>query len=49
MLLGLRAPDGGRVSLFGRAPAAAIDAGAIGAMLQTGALIRDLSVASSSR
>jgi ABC-2 type transport system ATP-binding protein len=32
------------VSLFGRAPAEAIQQGAIGAMLQTGSLIRDLSV-----
>jgi len=44
MLLGLLAPDRGSVSLFGRAPADAIDAGLIGAMLQTGSLIRDLSV-----
>jgi ABC-2 type transport system ATP-binding protein len=44
MLLGLLHPDGGSVSLFGRTPREAIDAGAVGAMLQTGALIRDLSV-----
>ena len=44
MLLGLLRPDKGDVSLFGQAPASAIDKGAIGAMLQTGALIRDLSV-----
>jgi ABC-2 type transport system ATP-binding protein len=44
MLLGLTRPDGGSVSLFGQSPSSAIDAGAIGAMLQTGALIRDLSV-----
>lgn len=44
MLLGLAEPDEGRVSVFGMNPAAAIDAGAVGAMLQTGALIRDLSV-----
>jgi ABC-2 type transport system ATP-binding protein len=44
MLLGLTRPDGGSATLFGMAPAAAVDAGAIGAMLQTGALIRDLSV-----
>jgi len=44
MLLGLLSPDRGSVSLFGQAPSAAIDGGAIGAMLQTGALIRDLSV-----
>jgi ABC-2 type transport system ATP-binding protein len=44
MLLGLAEPDGGSVSLFGMAPAEAIAAGAIGAMLQTGGLIRDLTV-----
>lgn len=44
MILGLAEPDGGTVSVFGGAPAAAIDAGSVGAMLQTGALIRDLSV-----
>jgi ABC-2 type transport system ATP-binding protein len=44
MLLGLLPPDGGSVSLFGRPPAESIKLGAIGAMLQTGSLIRDLSV-----
>jgi ABC-2 type transport system ATP-binding protein len=44
MLLGLLEPDAGTVSIFGSAPRAAIDRGAVGAMLQTGALIRDLSV-----
>ena len=44
MLLGLLAPDAGTVSVFGRPPSQAIARGAIGAMLQTGALIRDLSV-----
>jgi ABC-2 type transport system ATP-binding protein len=44
MLLGLQRPDRGSVSLFGREPADAIAAGAVGAMLQTGALIMDLSV-----
>jgi len=44
MLLGLLAPDMGSVSIFGRAPAEAIAQGAVGAMLQTGSLIRDLSV-----
>jgi ABC-2 type transport system ATP-binding protein len=43
MLLGLLPPDGGSVSLFGRPPAEAVASGAIGAMLQTGSLIRDLS------
>jgi ABC-2 type transport system ATP-binding protein len=44
MILGLAEPDDGAVSVFGKAPSAAIDAGSVGAMLQTGALIRDLSV-----
>jgi ABC-2 type transport system ATP-binding protein len=44
MLLGLLPPDRGSVSIFGRPPREAIDAGWVGAMLQTGALIRDLSV-----
>jgi ABC-2 type transport system ATP-binding protein len=44
MLLGLLRPDGGSVSLFGRSPAQAVAEGAVGAMLQSGALIRDLSV-----
>jgi ABC-2 type transport system ATP-binding protein len=44
MLLGLTRPDAGAVSVFGRSPRDAVDAGLIGAMLQTGALIRDLSV-----
>ena len=39
MLLGLQHPDGGTVSLFGRDPASAIAAGAVGAMLQTGGLL----------
>jgi len=44
MLLGLLDPDGGSVSVFGAPPRAAIDSGAVGAMLQTGALIRDVTV-----
>ena len=44
IVLGLAQPDGGTISVLGGAPAAAIDAGYVGAMLQTGALIRDLSV-----
>lgn len=44
MMLGLSRPDAGEVSVFGRSPRAAVDAGAVGAMLQTGDLIRDLSV-----
>ena len=44
MLLGLAAPDAGTVTIFGRSPSDAIATGAVGAMLQTGALIRDLTV-----
>ncbi len=44
MMLGLSRPDSGTVSVFGRSPREAVDAGAVGAMLQTGELIRDLSV-----
>jgi ABC-2 type transport system ATP-binding protein len=44
MLLGLTAPDRGTVSILGREPRAAVAAGLVGAMLQTGgSLIRDLS------
>jgi ABC-2 type transport system ATP-binding protein len=44
MLLGLMTPDGGSVSVFGRSPGGAVEAGLIGAMLQTGSLIQYLSV-----
>jgi ABC-2 type transport system ATP-binding protein len=44
MLLGLLPPDAGSATIFGRAPAAAVTGGAIGAMLQTGAVIRDVTV-----
>lgn len=44
MMLGLTRPDSGGVSVFGRPPRDAVDAGMVGAMLQTGELIRDLSV-----
>ena len=44
MLLGLTRPDQGSVSLFGLAPQDAVKAGAIGAMLQTGQLIRELTI-----
>src|SRR5579875_385963 len=42
MLLGLGRPDGGTVTVFGRTPREAVDAGLVGGMLQTGELIRDL-------
>jgi ABC-2 type transport system ATP-binding protein len=44
MLLGLTQPDAGDVRLFEKSPAGAIASGAVGAMLQTGAVLRDLSV-----
>jgi ABC-2 type transport system ATP-binding protein len=44
MLLGLLAPDAGEVSVFGMTPDKAIAAGAVGAMLQTGGVIRYLTV-----
>jgi ABC-2 type transport system ATP-binding protein len=44
MLLGLANPDMGTAMVFGRTPAEAVADGAIGAMLQTGGLIPDLSV-----
>jgi ABC-2 type transport system ATP-binding protein len=44
MLLGLAEPDAGTVSVFGQEPSAVVRAGRVGAMLQTGALLRDLSV-----
>jgi ABC-2 type transport system ATP-binding protein len=44
MLLGLAEPDAGTVSLFGGTPGDAIASGRVGAMLQTGSLLRFLSV-----
>jgi ABC-2 type transport system ATP-binding protein len=44
MLLGLLEPDAGEVTVFGSTPHEAIGRGAVGAMLQTGGLIRDLSI-----
>jgi ABC-2 type transport system ATP-binding protein len=44
MMLGLLSPDAGSVSVFGRPPAQAVAEGSVGGMLQTGQLIRDLTV-----
>src|SRR3954465_14710813 len=44
MLLGLLSPDAGTVSLFGGTPEDAIAAGRVGAMLQTGELMREVTV-----
>ncbi|MCW2540291.1 MAG: transporter related protein [Frankiales bacterium] len=44
LMLGLLPPDQGSVSLFGMTPKAAVQAGAVAAMLQTGTMIGFLSV-----
>jgi ABC-2 type transport system ATP-binding protein len=44
MILGLARADGGTVSVFGRTPKDAVKQGLVGGMLQTGDLIRNLSV-----
>ena len=44
MLLGLARPDEGSISVLGHAPGEAVERGLVGAMLQTGLLIRDLRV-----
>ena len=44
MMLGLARPDAGTVSLFGQSPNAAVHAGRVGGMLQTGSPIQYLSV-----
>jgi ABC-2 type transport system ATP-binding protein len=44
MVLGLLRPDAGTIELFGRSPDAAVADGIVGAMLQTGGVINDLSV-----
>ncbi|MEZ5140591.1 MAG: ABC transporter ATP-binding protein [Acidimicrobiales bacterium] len=44
LVLGLAEPDAGAIEVFGRSPRAACDAGIVGAMLQTGGLLRELTV-----
>ena len=44
MLLGLTDPDAGSVSVFGTDPVTAVRAGRVGAMLQSGALLPDITV-----
>ncbi len=44
MILGLGRPDRGLVSVLGMSPAAAVSRGLVGAVLQTGGLLRDLTV-----
>ncbi|WP_190013034.1 ABC transporter ATP-binding protein [Streptomyces lucensis] len=45
LLLGLKPADGGTVSVFGTSPREAIVAGRVGAMLQTGGLMDEVTVA----
>ncbi|THV23576.1 ABC transporter ATP-binding protein [Glycomyces paridis] len=49
MILGLSAPDAGTARVFGRTPAEAVREGRIGAMLQNGTLLDDLTVAETVR
>lgn len=44
MILGLSEPDSGEVTVFGSTPRAAVARGAVGAMLQAGALLDDATV-----
>ncbi|MFC8599267.1 ABC transporter ATP-binding protein [Isoptericola sp. NPDC057191] len=44
MVLGLSAPTAGTVQVFGAEPAAAIAAGRVAAVMQTGGLLRDITV-----
>jgi ABC-2 type transport system ATP-binding protein len=44
LLLGLQEPDDGSADVFGRPPQEAVGAGRIGAMLQGGGVLRDLTV-----
>ena len=44
ILLGLGRPDGGTITVFGKPPREAVDSGLVGGMLQSGELIRDLTV-----
>lgn len=49
MVLGLVEPDGGQVRVMGMKPRAAVQAGRVSALLQTGGLLRDLTVAETVR
>ena len=49
MLLGLSRPDSGAVRLFGTDPRAAVEAGRVAAVLQSGGLLRDLTIAETVR
>ena len=45
MILGLGQPDQGTVSVLGMSPAAAVSRGLVSAVLQSGGLLKDLTVA----
>lgn len=45
MALGLASPTSGQISVLGRSPREAVEAGLVGAVMQTGGLLRDLTVA----
>jgi ABC-2 type transport system ATP-binding protein len=49
MILGLSQPSSGEVSVFGLHPRQAIDRGLVSAVLQTGGLLKDLTVAETAR
>ncbi|MFD2763472.1 ABC transporter ATP-binding protein [Micromonospora eburnea] len=49
MLLGLARPDAGTVRLFGGTPADAVRLGRVAAVMQTGGLLKDLTVAETAR
>lgn len=44
MLLGLTSPDQGTITVMGKSPAQAVNSGAVSAVMQTGGLLRDLTV-----
>ncbi len=46
MILGLTKPDAGSIEVFGATPSQSVRAGRVGAMLQNGALLADMSVRS---
>src|ERR1700754_5227173 len=49
MMLGLSRPDAGSVAVYGRKPADAIARGEVAAVMQTGGLLKDLTVAETVR
>ena len=49
MLLGLTAPDAGTIEVYGTAPGEAVRAGRVSAVMQTGGLLNDFTVAETVR